>query len=247
MKRTVRVWERDYRIINDLEHGLYSTGQLEQLYFPSRKKCSERMKRLFSAGFVSRFSKPLLDVRGKPEFVYCKKGKVVRGFVRVNHALAVSDFRVSFLLWLKSNKKFCGDFFYCSQLPGNLLGGSLKPDAVCTVQNNKTCKKLLYLVEVDLGSESLVGDGYGFADKLDLYSEYFDSGRFRDDFGWLGSFRSFRLLVVFGSGERMSNFLKIAEGKGADFVLSSTLENVKQDFGGGHWQDFKGGCFAVFG
>lgn len=217
----MRLWKRDYEILECLERGLFCTGQLAQVFFSSRKKCAERMKKLFEEGFVGRFQKPLLDVRGKPEFVYCKKGKLVRGFAKVNHALAVSDFFVSFCQW-KKRCSFGGTFFWCPLLEG------LRPDGVLVVE--KRGKKLLFFVEVDLGSENLSSGSYAFADKLDLYAAYFDSGKFRDDFKEIGRFRSFRLLAVFESGKRLHNFLKVAEERRADFVLASTLEKVKRDF-----------------
>ena len=237
MRKAIRLWERDYRILQDLKYGFCTTNQIAKLYFSSNsRKAGGRLKLLFEHRFVARFTKPLLDVRGKPEYVYCKRGRVVRGYVKVNHCLAVSDFRVSFLLWRQFSKKFWGEFFYYSQLPSILSGDAVRPDAVCTVERKG--KKLLYLLEVDLGSESLVASGgYGFADKLDVYADYFDSGQFRDDFKWMGySFKCFRVLIVFDSEKRLSNFMKIASEKNADFVLASAFGRLKQKgFAGKVW------------
>jgi hypothetical protein len=248
VNKRIRLWERDYCIISDLEHGLCTTTQVSRLYFSSNnKKASERLKLLFEHGLVGRFPKPLLDVRGKPEFVYCKKGRVVRGYAKVNHSLAVSEFRIAFLLWLRSCKDFSGSFFYASQLPDSLFGGSLVADGIFILE--KGVKKLLYFFECDLGFESLAGGGaYSFADKLDLYAEYFDSGRYRKDFGWLNyQFKGFRVLVVFDCEKRLGNFLRIASEKQADFVLVSMLVRLRKEFVGRVWVGVDGGLVSLVG
>lgn len=228
--KKIRLWKRDYEIIEDLRSGLYSASQLAKLYFSSHKKAAERLMLYFRAGLVGRFAKPLLDVRGKPEFVYCEKGKrQARSFSWINHALAVSDFRVWFLLGLKKCEGFGGLFLVGKGLPTEIDKGLVIPDFVFVLE--KEGKKLLYLGEVDLGSESLLScAGYGFGNKLDLYCDYFDSGTFNNDFGFLKySFKGFRVATIFNSEERAKNFLKIAAEKHADFVLATTFQKLNNN------------------
>ncbi len=226
MGRAVRLWQRDYEILDELRHGFHSTSQIARLYFPALKKGSERMKLLFEAELVGRFPKPTLEMRGKPEFVYCAKGKAHRRRDSwASHALAITEFKVRFLLWVRSQTEFSGQFFYPSQLQNK--SDNLIPDGVFVVRRNG--KALLYFLEVDLGTEAFAGNGYAFGDKLDAYGDYFDRGEYVKDFDALGTFRGFRVAVVFDSEKRLENFRSIAELKGADFVLLSTFERLKPE------------------
>jgi len=241
----IRLWKRDYDILRDLEHGLYSSGQLARLYFSSAKKCAERMKRLYDAGLVGRFPRPLLNVRGKPEFVYCGKGKTVRGFSKVEHGLAASEFYVLWKEWLGGVKGLDGVFSFDDTLP-RLFGGALIPDGVFVLSRGS--KKLLFFVEVDCGSESLSSFGaYGFADKFGLYAELFDSERYREIMGYT-VLAGFRVLVIFRSEQRLKNFLDLAVKNNYDFVLASTFQRVQKfSVGGRCWSGvYKGRC-DIFG
>jgi len=227
---------------------LHSKSHIARLYFSSQKKASERLKLLFDAGYVGRFHKPLLDVRGKPEFVYCEKGKAVRGFSRVSHALAVTDFNVVFLSWLWSCRDFSGKFFYASQFPKGLFGGMLIPDGVFVLEKDR--KKLLYFLEVDCGTESLTSNAsYSFEDKLDVYADYFDSRDYKNDFGfWNYCFKGFRVAVVFCSENRLKNFLEIVKSKKADFVLCSAFKKVNESkFSDKVWNSFDGCLNSIAG
>ena len=130
MKR-IRLWKRDYDITENLKSGVFTTSQLAKLYFSSQKKSAERLKLLFKNGLVGRFAKPLLDVRGKPEFVYCEKGKrQPRAFGWINHALAISDCKVWFVCGLKKCVGFGGLFLMGKCLPKEIHRGLIIPDAV---------------------------------------------------------------------------------------------------------------------
>jgi hypothetical protein len=244
MNPKVRLWKRDYEIIEAVGHGLHTTSQIAALYFPSTKKASERMKLLFKAGYVGRFAKPVLGVRGKPEFVYCAKGRSMkRNYATVFHALAVSEFKIRFLSWLKASG-FSGVFLYPAQLQNKLREGELIPDGIFTVEKDK---KLLFFLEVDFGTESLSADkGYAFASKLDDYSDYFDDAGYKKDFEWLGSFKGFRVLVVFDSEKRLGNFQSIAMDKRADFALMTTWERLKSGFAD-CWISFDGNAASLLG
>ncbi|MFH1803069.1 MAG: hypothetical protein ABH864_06520 [archaeon] len=243
-KHGLRLWKRDYEVLKLLDSGLFGSGQLSRLFFSSRKKCSERMKKLFRAGLVGRFQRPLLDVRGKPEFVYCKKGKSVRGLFKVEHCLAVSEFFVLWKTWLKAVGSLVGEFFFEGVLPG-LLDGSLVPDSVCVLRCGG--KELLFFVEVDCGTESLLGGCYGFADKFGLYADLFDSGSYSEVFSGK-TFRGFRVLVVFKSEARLKNFLKLVKEQGHDFVLACTFEKLDRfGVGGTCWSGVDKELCDVFG
>jgi len=242
-KCSVRLWKRDYDIVDLLGHGVFCSSQLARLFFSSRKKCAERMKKLFAKGLVGRFPKPLLDVRGKPEFVYCEKGKELRKLLKLRHGLAVSQFFVLWKVWLGSVKDFSGKYFFGNEIP-KIADGCLVPDGAFVLK--KGAKELLFFVEVDLGSESLRAfGGYSLEGKFSFYDDYFDSGRFRDDFR--GDFGSFRTLLVFDSEERLLNALDLVREHGCDFVLASTFERIQnRGVGGRCWFGVDGVC-DVFG
>ena len=244
MTPKIRLWKRDYEIIEAVGQGLHTTSQIAALYFPSAKKASERMKLLLESGFVSRFAKPVLGVRGKPEFVYCAKGRSMkRNYATVFHALAVSEFKVQFLSWLKASG-FLGAFLYPMQLQNKLRESELIPDGIFTIEKEK---RLLFFLEIDLGSESLsASNGYAFTAKLDDYSDYFDDAGYKKDFEWLGSFKGFRALVVFDSEKRLGNFQSIAMDKKADFALMTTWERLKHGFTE-CWISFDGNAASLLG
>ena len=238
----VRLWKRDYEIIEQCNSGMFRTGQLARLFFSSRKKCAERMMKLWKAGFVSRFQAPLMDVRGKPEYVYCRKGKGVRrGYGWVRHGLGVSEFFVWVSVALRTQKVLQARFISF----GNVFGGLIVPDAVLVLSKGE--RSLLNFVEVDFGTESLKsGRGYSFGDKIDLYAEYFDCEEYRKDFD--EGFRGFRVLAVFESQKRMKNYLDIAKDKGCDFVLCTTFEALnKAELLSKCWADIKGKEVDVVG
>jgi len=147
----MRLWKRDLLILDLLDKSIFSTGQLSKLFFPSRKKCSERLNMLFLSGLVSRFQKPFLDVVGRPEYIYCKKGRRVKGIFGIKHQLAITDFRLWLLKSLPEDVSF--EFYYSSEFSKDWFSGLFIPDA-CLVLSNKNNKRLLYFLEIDLGTEA---------------------------------------------------------------------------------------------
>ena len=225
--KKIRLWKRDYDIIEDIKHGFYTTSQLAKLYFSSRKKAAERLKLLFKAGLTDRFQAPLNDVRGKPEYVYCSKsGKIPKNYSHVKHNLAITDFYVWLIEKTKQDRDMVAKFYFGTTLEDKaLLGGLLLPDALFILE--KGDKKLLYFAEIDLGTETLrSGSNYSFEGKLDLYSELFDSGEYNSFL--THKFVGFRLLCVFDSEKRMRNFLGAAKEKSADFVLATTFGKLNE-------------------
>ena len=226
MKKKCRLWKRDYDILNSLEQGILSSGQLARLYFNgNRKKCAERMKLLFCTKLVSRFQKPLLDVRGKPEYIYCKKGKTICGYSKINHELGVSEFKVLLYQALKEYSGLSCRFISRVQI-FQLFSGLLVPDGIFVLEKDR--KRLLYFLEVDFGSENLVSNtAYSLLLKLRVYANYFDSGKYNSDFKSTEyAFKGFRVVVVFATKGRLSNFLKIAIKENFDFVLSAYLKEL---------------------
>lgn len=239
MKR-IRLWKRDYDIIENLKNGLFTTGQLAKLFFSSQKKAAERLILLFKAGLADRFQAPLDEAKGKPEYVYCKKnGKIPKNYSHIKHSLAITDFYVWLIEKTKQVQDMVAKFYYGTTLEDKgLHGGLLLPDAFFVLE--KADKKLLYFVEIDLGTETLrSGSNYSFEGKLDLYADIFDSEEYNKFLNH--KFVGFRLLCVFTSQKRMQNFLGIAKEKNSDFVLCSTFDSLKNsDFIEKTWADISG-------
>ena len=218
----MRLWERDLFILDALDKSILSTGQLSKLFFPSRKKCSERLNMLFLSGLVSRFQKPFLDVIGRPEFIYCKKGRRVKGFFWIKHQLAITDFRLWLLQSLPKDVSF--EFFYSSVFSKDWFGGLFIPDGALVLSKGK--KRLLYFLEVDLGTEALSSSHYSFLDKVALYENYFDSKIYLKDLNFLNySFKGFRVLVVFNSVSRRRLFESETNN---NFFLCSTWNDLEE-------------------
>lgn len=195
------IQRRDNEILKCVEQSIMSMSQIAVLYFPSRKKASERLTMLFRAGFVSRFCKPFIEEQGRPEYIYCKKGRRQRSYGWIKHQLLTTDFRI----WLINNlpKEFSLEFIYPSQLSRNFFGGLFMPDACFIIKQGE--KQLLYLLEIDQGTEAISGKSYAFKDKVALYEDYFDKQLYQQDFPQY-PFRGFRVFCVFNSAQRMKSF-----------------------------------------
>ena len=245
--KKIRLWKRDYDIIETLKHGIYTTSQLAKLYFSNRKKAAERLKALFKTGLTDRFQAPLDDAKGKPEYIYCNKnGKIPKNCSHIRHSLAITDFYVWLMEKTKQEQNMVAKFYYGTRLEDkSLLGGLLLPDAFFVLE--KGDKRLLYFVEIDLGTETLrSGTNYSFVGKLDLYSDLFDNEEYNNFLNH--KFVGFRLLCIFLSQKRMQNFIRIAKEKNADFVFCSTFDLLKNtDFFDKTWIDVSGQKVSLTG
>lgn len=245
--RKIRLWKRDYDIIETLKQGIYTTSQLAKLYFSNCKKAAERLKSLFKAGLTDRFQAPLDDARGKPEYIYCSKnGKIPKNYSHVKHSLSITDFYVWLIEKTKQEQNMAAKFYYGTTLEDKvLLGGLLLPDAFFVLE--KGDKRLLYFVEIDLGTETLrSGSNYSLAGKLDLYSQLFDSEEYNNLLNH--KFVGFRLLCIFTSQKRIQTFIGIAKEKNADFVFCTTFDSLKNtDFFEKTWTDVSGQKVSLIG
>ena len=225
----LKLWRRDMEILGAISMCPHSVSQLAREFFSSKKKCSERMTKLFQAKLVQRIPMPNDTMKGKPEFVYYEKKKGVKmTYAGVLHSLGVVDFKLWINSAIENTDSVKGCFHHGQKHCDSLMGGLFIPDGWINLV--KGDKKLLYFVEVDCGTESLTSkSGYAFGDKLDLYAEYFDSEEYNKDYEYLGiKFKGFRLLTIFRSQKRMKHFVKLAKVKEADFVLCTTFEHLKE-------------------
>jgi hypothetical protein len=238
-------------MLEDVDQGLHTASQLAALHFSevnetgAAKKCAARLQQLWKAGFIKRFPNPALDREGRPAYVYYPRERhLPRGYRAVAHGLAVTEFRIRFLTWLHSSKEFSGRFLYPTQINPSLRLG-LVPDGLFLIEKNR--KRLLYFLEVDLGTESLTGNTYALAGKLAPYAAYFDARHYVEDLYWLGRFKGFRVVFVFDARRRLDNFQRVAAGEDADFVLLKVLHCLTPESFPQGWMAFDGRYVDLFG
>ncbi|MEO0874332.1 MAG: replication-relaxation family protein [Bacteroidota bacterium] len=118
------------------------------------------------------------------------------------------------------------------------------PDAGFVLENTTTGNRALFLIEVDCGTERLTTGkvdaiSQSFVHKLRQYDRYLESGRCRDRYKHLGTFSSFRMLVVTTSQKRIENMRQAAVVLDADFdgfYRFSTLNEVTENFLHSGWR-----------
>jgi len=92
---------------------------------------------------------------------------------------------------------------------------SLFPDGVFCLKSARQGKALLFILEVDMGTEAISstkGDLKDFRQKIDRYQSYFRTGGYkRYENYWRCAFGGFRLLVVTSTTERMRALCRLVE------------------------------------
>ncbi len=228
-KKEPRLTERDMQVPELLEdYRVLTTSQLQRLLYPSLQKAQTRLLRLYQAGLVKRFSYPvLLREGGKGEYVYHLKKRPNTVLTALRHMLLLNDVRIAFELACKDSEQvnlveFIPEYRGMRRddgRPGRAVEDSvavregygeqaiLIPDAVVCLENTKTGKRALFFLEVDLGSEKLIGSGlargYALLKKMLLYRSYQHSRgfqRYNDLFRF--KFKGFRVLTIMNNPKR---------------------------------------------
>ncbi len=112
------------------------------------------------------------------------------------------------------------------------------PDAGFAIEHRASGKRVLFLIEVDLGTTTLVSDRpqvsvKSFTDKLAQYDQYLASRRVKDRFARLGRFSGFHVLVITNSDARVANMRTAAASLSASFhpyYRFSTIDTVRHKF-----------------
>ena len=118
------------------------------------------------------------------------------------------------------------------------------PDAGFVLESLDTGKRVLFLMEVDCGTERLTTTkveaiSQSFIHKLRQYDRYLHSGNARARYQRLGDFASFRLLVITTSQKRVENMRQASAPLNPDydqFYRFSTLSDVKDNFLHSGWR-----------
>lgn len=117
------------------------------------------------------------------------------------------------------------------------------PDAGFVIEHISSQKRALFLVELDRGTERLTTSRptavrQTFTHKMQQYDRYLQSGHAAVRYAHLGSFNSFRLLVITESETRMHNMRTALTSLNANyhqFYRFSTLAKVRQYFLHSDW------------
>ncbi len=233
-----RLTERDLQVPElAKEYKLLTTSQIKELLYPTLQKAQTRLKAVYEAGLVQRYPYPvLLKEGGKGEYVYHvgKKPKLV--YSKVLHTIELNKMRIAFeKASQESDKIKLIDFI--PEYKGKIEKGKIKrlveqevllpdgigkttliPDAVICLENERTKKKGLFYLEVDLGTEKITTgnkDDYSLLKKMMVYKEYVKSKKYKkynDVYNY--DFNGIRVLSVMDSSTRIRSLRRELFNKG---------------------------------
>jgi hypothetical protein len=120
----------------------------------------------------------------------------------------------------------------------------LVPDAALIMENIETGKRALFFVEMDMGSERIVSHQprdhrITLHYKLAQYDRYLKSLRYCETYGEYGEFRSFTLLFVTMSSERMGHILRHVQDLPVElspYYRFTTFDEAMGDLFGPIWK-----------
>lgn len=247
----MRLEERDLQLLTDLFlHRLMSRGQLERLYFTSASRCNVRLRQMFDHGLVARYYLPLALYGAQCLYSLGEAGvlpvsrrlewdieEVKRQAKRhktpqfLEHTLAINETRLAFREALVHSPTWnlerwipeiqCRHEYDIRGASGDWAREVFKPDGFVRLQNRETRQKSDYFLEIDRGHTS----AGKFADKLDSYTRYLESGLFHQMF----SAQSFHTLVITTGSLRLKNLRALVEGKGNRLFCFTTFDEVESE------------------
>ena len=249
IKAGMRLEERDLKLLCDLFlHRLMSRSQLERLYFTSASRCNVRLRQLFDHGLVSRYYLPLAPYGAQCLYTLGEAGtlpvsrrleweidEVKRQTKRhktpqfLEHTLAINETRLAFRDALSASPIWklerwlpeiqCHHPYDIRASNGGWQREVFKPDGFLRLQNRATKQNADFFLEIDRGHTS----SSKFAEKLDSYTRYLESGLFSQMFGQSG----FRTLVITTGPLRLKNLRALVEGKESRLFCFATFEELE--------------------
>jgi len=246
----MQLQERDLQLLTDLFlHRLMSRSQLERLYFTSASRCNVRLRQLFDHSLVSRYYLPLA-----PHGAQCLYSLGEAGILPVSrrleweidevknqtrrhktpqfleHTLAINETRLAFRDALADSPTWklerwipeiqCRHDYDIRGTGDAWQREVFKPDGFVRVQHRWAHQKQDYFFEVDRGHTS----SSKFAQKLDTYTRYLESGLFEQMFGA----QSFHTLVITTGPLRLKNLRALVEGKGSRLFCFTTFDELEE-------------------
>ena len=118
------------------------------------------------------------------------------------------------------------------------------PDGAFILASQKTLNNVLFLVEMDMGTEGIVDriskdKSIALYERMKKYDRYLVSGRYAKKYKDWGNFDHFVLLFVTLSGVRMENIRKKffdLPARFSQYYFFNTYDEVKSNFFNGFWK-----------
>lgn len=243
------------------EFSLLSIKQIEQTNRTSQQMARRRIRYLEKHGLVETTSRGFGKSMGRPEKVvflsfeglkYLQHSGMVDKNVSmekrsainsrvVEHQLMLNWIRLCLMQMGHGNGDLSMDFLspaihsesYKIGIENKRIGALLIPDGIFSITHNEQNKSLLFFLEVDRGTETLVSKNPLVKDirnKIVGYQEIFSAKRYKDferSFGH--DFKGFRSLFVSTSEKRFEQLNRLIRGiPQTDFVWNTTIETVRQ-------------------
>ncbi len=140
------------------------------------------------------------------------------------------------------NKQLVGETTDYIELPA-LPENRIVPDAGFILENTETKQRALFLIEVDLGTETQIASKAdsvvkSFKYKIEQYDRYLVNKRYQQRYAQYGEFGYFVLLIITNSPRRLENMRRALSRLPANlhqYYRLSTLNEVCGSFFHGDW------------
>jgi len=238
-----------------------SISQLAILCDTSQQMVRRRIRSFEKQGLVETTSRGFGKSMGRPEKVvflsfnglkYIQKSGMVGENVSieensvmnsriVEHQLMLNWIRLHLMQlnheWNEISLDFLSPVFnsesYRIRIENKRIGSLLIPDGIFSITHKKQNKSLLFFLEVDRGTETLVSKNPLVKDirnKIVGYQEIFSAKSYKNfDRNFGHDFKGFRVLFVSASEKRFEQINRLIRRiPQTDFVWNSTIEIIKQ-------------------
>lgn len=242
MRLPLRLWQRDYDLLESVSRIPHTTGQVARRHrFPSRKKAAERLFPLHKAGLVKRVAYYAPAMQGKPEYLYYN-GTAPHPRT-IPHTIGITEVGVQASIWAQQHTAYNIDVRYTNEV---VTSSGLIPDATLLITSNNGHVGIVFF-EIDRGTEPLMSThGYSLAKKLSEYARYFDDDGYIADFATLGTAKGFRVAIIVPAS-RLRRVQALAHDARHDFVLLTTPEEFAAGMHAPIWRDHTGETVDIFG
>ena len=220
-------------------------ANVPKVYFLREQGYGVLVENRFEAEYIGEFRK-----RKKPGWSPQTMHRV--NLVEVLLALEIGIRSIDFLdiarVFLEYNRRTMGSRVVCETTDfldsGIDTNTRIVPDAAFVVRSSKTEAKMLFFVELDMGTEGIVSRIEANADrslvnKFEKYEYYLGGQKYADKYREWGDFDCFILLFVTTTAARVDNIRGKLKGLDEDFdeyFLFNTIESVKDNFFRKDWK-----------
>ena len=243
VKLPLRLWQRDYDVLDSISRSPHTTGQVARRHrFPSRKKAAERLFPFHKAGLVKRVPYFLPAMQGKPENVYYNG--IAPHPRTIQHTIGVTEVGVQGTLWAHETPASTVEVLYTNEIT---TSNGLIPDATLIRTDVTTGRIAIVFFEIHRGTEPInSANGYSLAKKLDKYAEYFDTNLYATDFATYGTPKGFRVAIILPPA-LLPRVQRLVHDAKHDFVLLTTPDEFVQGMQAPIWRNHAGDMVDILG